>query len=83
MPYLYGGYGMSSKMRSSKIIKILEREGDLTGGRLKEILDAELVWGAGSINSVVMLCRKNKQIEQKGFIAWPKNARQIVWGLKE
>ena len=73
---------MSSMMRSNKIIKILEREGDLTGGRLKEILDDELVWGAGSINSVVMLCRTSPRIEKKEFIA-AKRLRQIRWGLKE
>ena len=76
-----GVLSLSSKMRTNKIIQVLEREGDLTGSRIKEFLDEELRWGAGSINSVVMLCRTSPRIEKKEFVA-AKRLRQIRWGLK-
>lgn len=70
-----------------KIKEILEREGPLTGGQIKEFLDNETRWGGGSINSVVMLLRRNGDVEKKSYrdekIWQHKRHRQIVWGLKE
>lgn len=69
-----------------KMREILEREGDMTGGDMKFHLDNELRWGGGSINAVVMLLRRNGEVEKKGFQIETNKAkrhRQIIWGLKE
>lgn len=68
-----------------KMKEIFEREGDMTGGTMKAFLDDELRWGAGSINSVVMLLRRNGDVEKKGMEIHntkAKRHRQIIWGLK-
>jgi len=75
-----------TRILRKKIKEILEREGHLTGGQIKEFLDNETRWGGGSINSVVMLLRRNGEVEKKDFkqeIWQHKRHRQIVWGLKE
>jgi len=75
-----------TRILRKKIREILEREGPLTGGQIKEYLDNELRWGGGSINSVVMLLRRNGEVEKKDFHndTWQhKRHRQIIWGLKE
>jgi hypothetical protein len=76
-----------TRILRKKIKEILEREGPLTGGQIKEFLDNETRWGGGSINSVVMLLRRNGDVEKKSYrdekIWQHKRYRQIVWGLKE
>jgi hypothetical protein len=75
-----------TRILRKKMIEILEREGDMTGGDMKYHLDNELRWGGGSINAVVMLLRRNGQVEKKGMQIYNNKAkrhRQIIWGLKE
>lgn len=75
-----------TRILRKKMKEIFEREGDMTGGTMKAFLDDELRWGAGSINSVVMLLRRNGDVEKKGFQKITNKAkrhRQIIWGLKE
>ena len=75
-----------TRILRKKMKQIFEREGNMTGGTMKAFLDDELRWGAGSINSVVMLLRRNGDVEKKGYESITnkgKRHRQIVWGLKE
>jgi len=75
-----------TRILRKKMKEIFEREGDMTGGTMKAFLDDELRWGAGSINSVVMLLRRNGEVEKKGYQSTTNKAkrhRQIIWGLKE
>ena len=75
-----------TRILRKKMIEIFEREGDMTGGDMKHFLDNELRWGAGSINAVVMLLRRNGEVEKKGMEihnSKAKRHRQIIWGLKE
>ena len=82
-PYSKEGCLMVAKLKNRKIIEILGIHGELTGGQIKAYLDEQLKWGGGSINCVVMLCRRHPMVMKKELADRKgNNSRQIVWGLK-
>ena len=75
---------MVATLKNRKIIEILQEYGDLSGGQIKAYLDERLRWGGGSINCVVMLCRRHPMVIKKELPNRSGNrSRQVIWGLVE